>query len=124
MKRKYAEYRPVAWLFAVAICWLALALPTNGAALYYWYNIGPQPINTLDPDDTNHNVMERDSGRVAAVAVDPANSNHWLIGAAQGGIWQTTDAGANWSPRTDDQASLAMGAIAFAPADPSLVYAG
>src|SRR5438132_12565295 len=40
------------------------------------------------------------------------------------GIWQTTDAGNNWSPRTDDQASLAMGAIAFAPADPSLVYAG
>ena len=64
------------------------------------------------------------SGRVGAVAVDPIDPSHWLIGAAQGGVWETRDAGATWSPMTDAQASLAMGAIAFAPSDPRTIYAG
>jgi hypothetical protein len=62
---------------------------------------------------------------VAALAVDPLNpTTRWLIGAAQGGIWETSDGGASWTPRTDDQASLAMGVIAFAPSEPATVYAG
>jgi photosystem II stability/assembly factor-like uncharacterized protein len=92
-----------------------------GAGLPYWYNIGPSPINGLDAD---HNVVDRYAGRVPALAVDPSNANHWLLGAAQGGIWQTSDGGNTWSPRTDDQASLAIGAIVFAPSAPTLVYAG
>src|SRR5712691_2624407 len=100
MKTKHAKHRTVAWAFALIIGWLASGFPAGGAGLYYWYNIGPQPINTIDALHTNYNIIERDSGRVSALAVDPANSNHWLIGAAQGGIWQTTDAGNNWSPRT------------------------
>ncbi|MEO8428745.1 MAG: hypothetical protein ABI651_16730 [Verrucomicrobiota bacterium] len=84
-----------------------------------WVNIGPAPI--LDgATDPSLPV----SGRVADIAVDPGNRDHWLIGAAQGGIWETRDAGTTWAPRTDDQVSLAMGAIAFAPSDPRIVYAG
>ena len=47
-----------------------------------------------------------------------------LIGAAQGGVWKTRDAGATWIPKTDNEASLAMGAIAFAPSNPNIIYAG
>jgi hypothetical protein len=79
-----------------------------------WINIGPAPI--LD--------MRANSGRVAAIAVDPRDAQHWLIGAAQGGIWDTHDGGTTWAPRTDAAPSLAMGAIAFAPGDPDVVYAG
>lgn len=87
-----------------------------------WNNIGPAPITGGQIGQTGGT---RDmTGRVADVAVDPTNNNHWLIGAAQGGIWETTDAGVTWSPRTDDQESLAMGAIAFAPNSSSTVYAG
>ena len=64
------------------------------------------------------------SGRVTSIAVDPANSNHWLIGAAMGGVWDTADAGATWRPVTDGQPSLAIGAIAFSPTSPNIVYAG
>jgi hypothetical protein len=78
-----------------------------------WTNLGP---SHLLPNDW--------AGRVAAIAVDPANPNHWLAGAALGGVWDTTDAGATWQPRTDGQASLAMGAIAFSPSSPEVVYAG
>jgi hypothetical protein len=64
------------------------------------------------------------TGRVTSVAVDPADANHWLIGAAQGGVWDSHDAGATWQPRTDGQPSLAIGAIAFSPTSPNVVYAG
>jgi photosystem II stability/assembly factor-like uncharacterized protein len=58
------------------------------------------------------------------VVVDPNDPAHILVGAAGGGVWETRDTGLTWSPRTDDQPSLATGAIAFDPANPSLVYAG
>ena len=64
------------------------------------------------------------SGRVTSIAVDPADPNHWLVGAAQGGVWDTRDAGATWQPRTDGQPSLAIGAIAFSPGSPGVVYTG
>ena len=123
MKSKYPEFRALAVVAASVICCLAAEVPASAAALYYWYNIGPQPINTVNFIQNGY-TLEIDSGRVCTLAIDPGNSNHWLIGAAQGGIWQTTDAGGTWLPRTDDQASLAMGAIAFAPGNPTLVYAG
>jgi hypothetical protein len=84
-----------------------------------WVSIGPAPLIIQQSTP----VLPA-SGRVADVSVNPGNSNHWLIGAAQGGVWETRDAGASWTPKTDDQASLAMGAIAFAPSDTNIIYAG
>jgi hypothetical protein len=110
-----------AFLRVATVCLLASRFSACGQIIYHWYNIGPQPINLLD---TNNNVIEQDIGRVAALAVDPSNSNHWLIGTAQGGVWETRDRGSTWDPRTDDQASLATGALAFAPGTPLRVYAG
>jgi photosystem II stability/assembly factor-like uncharacterized protein len=121
MNAKHPKPRRVAVLTASVVCLLALSLTAPGATIYYWYSIGPQPINRLD---NSNNIQEQDSGRVTALAVDPTNSSHWLMGAAQGGIWETTDDGTSFNPTTDDQASMAMGAIAFAPGKPSLVYAG
>ena len=39
-------------------------------------------------------------------------------------MWKTTDGGANWTPLTDDQPSLATGSIALAPSSPDIVYVG
>jgi len=64
------------------------------------------------------------SGRIVAIAVDPGNAHHILIGSGSGGIWETKDGGKNWEPRTDDQPSLSTGAIAFDPRNPLIVYAG
>jgi photosystem II stability/assembly factor-like uncharacterized protein len=121
MKTKYANFRTIASLLAMAVGWLAIGVSTSNATIDYWYNIGPSPINTLD---TNGNIISQDAGRVPAVAVDPSNADHWLAGSALGGIWETTDAGNTWNPRTDNQASMAMGAITFYPFNPSRVYAG
>lgn len=87
-----------------------------------WINIGPAPI--LGGQVGSSGNRRPMSGRVGEVAVDPGDPLHWLIGAAQGGIWETRDAGTTWTPKTDDQVSLATGAIAFAPGNPNIIYAG
>src|SRR5207244_1131234 len=42
----------------------------------------------------------------------------------QGGVWETRDEGSHWTARTDNQASLAIGALAFDPANSYTIYAG
>jgi photosystem II stability/assembly factor-like uncharacterized protein len=94
----------------------------SGAPMPKWVSIGPAPIKGGSPETTW--TSRPRSGRVAAIAVDPANKKHWLIGAAGGGVWETFDSGGTWAPRTDDQPVLTMGSIAFAPSNPKIVYAG
>lgn len=38
-----------------------------------------------------------DETRISAVAIDPADEQHWLAGACPGGLWETRDGGASWS---------------------------
>ena len=57
------------------------------------------------------------------------NPNVVYIGGAQGGVWKTTngndaDGAITWTPLTDAQASLAMGAIAIDPNNTQTIYAG
>ena len=90
-----------------------------------WAAVGPAPINGGQIGRLSGPINGRPvSGRVTALAIDPTNSNRWLIGGAQGGVWETRNAGASWIARTDAQPSLAFGAIAFAPSAPQIIYAG
>lgn len=81
-----------------------------------WALIGPKPTDAGSTSVT--------SGRVNAIAIDPRDNNVVYIGAAEGGVWKTTDGGVNWTPLTDAQASLANGAIALDPNNPDTVYVG
>ncbi|HEY6391000.1 MAG TPA: IPT/TIG domain-containing protein, partial [Bryobacteraceae bacterium] len=51
-------------------------------------------------------------------------NNTVYMGSAAGGVWKTTDGGANWKPLTDNQPSLSNGSIALDPAHPDTVYVG
>ena len=62
--------------------------------------------------------------RVNSVAVHPTNENIMYAGFSQGGVWKTTDGGANWIPVFDEQTFLAIGDIIFDPSDPETVYVG
>jgi len=53
------------------------------------------------------------SGRLTAIAVDPNNASIIYVGAANGGVWKSTNRGSDWVPLTDDQPSLAVGSIAI-----------
>lgn len=62
--------------------------------------------------------------RVTSVVSIPGDANTYYVGAASGGIWKTTDAGTNWSPIFDGFPVQSIGAMAIAPADPNVVWAG
>lgn len=63
-------------------------------------------------------------GRVVAVTGVPGDPTTFYFGAVDGGIWKTTSAGAVWSPIFDNQTVASIGAIAVAPSDPKIIYAG
>jgi photosystem II stability/assembly factor-like uncharacterized protein len=48
----------------------------------------------------------------------------YYAGAASGGIWKSTDAGVHWSPIFDGEPVASIGALAVAPSDPNVVWAG
>lgn len=90
----------------------------QGAVTSTWASIGPTP--------TTGGEFSPVTGRITTIAVDPSDTtgNTVLIGGAQGGIWRSTDAGMTWAAVGDQNPSLAMGSIAFAPSSPATVYAG
>src|SRR5215212_3176825 len=87
-----------------------------------WRPLGPFAIPHGRTAGFGPGSRPRVAGRVAAVAVDPADPRHLLAGG--GGVWESRDGGRTWRPRTDDQPTPAIGALAFAPGDPAVAYAG
>src|SRR5437879_5601904 len=63
-------------------------------------------------------------GRVLAVAGVAGDPNTYYFGAVAGGVWKTTDAGLTWAPLTDQTSIMSVGAIAVAPSDANVIYAG
>ncbi len=63
-------------------------------------------------------------GRVAAVAGDYNDHNTFYFGSAAGGVWKTTDAGSNWKNVSDKYFGGSIGAVAVAPSDNNVLYAG
>lgn len=64
------------------------------------------------------------TGRVTAIAIDPAAPDTIYLGTAQGGVWKSVDAGASWKPLTDNEISMAIGALAIDPSNSQVIYAG
>jgi len=91
-------------------------LPSTSIPLdpVYWTALGPAPV----ADGSNHST-----GRISTIAADPTDANTIYIGTAGGGVWKTTS-GVHWDPLTDTQDTLYMGALALAPSDPQIIYAG
>ncbi len=64
-------------------------------------------------------------GRSAAVTGVPGQPLTYYMGSAGGGVWKTEDGGQVWSNVSDGYfATAAVGALAVAPSNPEVVYAG
>src|SRR5437762_8649329 len=64
-------------------------------------------------------------GRVTTVTGVPSEPRTFYMGVASGGLFKTTDAGANWVPMTDGKVPLgSTGSVAVADSDPNVVYLG
>lgn len=64
-------------------------------------------------------------GRSLAVAGSQQRPKEYYFGATGGGIWKTTDGGTEWTPVSDGFLNTSsVGALAVAPSNPDIVYAG
>ncbi|MEM7132650.1 MAG: hypothetical protein AAF702_40485 [Chloroflexota bacterium] len=75
---------------------------------FNWISIGPRNIN----------------GRIKCLAIHPTNGSILYAGAANGGVWKSTNRGQSWQPTMHDEESLAIGALAIDPNEPEIIYAG
>jgi hypothetical protein len=64
------------------------------------------------------------SGRVAAIAADPANPNVVYVGGATGGVFKSSNSGITWKAVFDQEAVHAIGAIELDPRNPNTVWVG
>ena len=87
----------------------AIASADNGLlGDLHWRSIGPG----------------QSGGRVAAVAGTNADARLYFIGAADGGVFRTTNGGATWDDVWARQPVAAIGALAIAPSDKRVVWVG
>ena len=63
-------------------------------------------------------------GRTVAIDGIANQPNVFYIAAVNGGIWKTHDAGRTWVPIFDREGTGSIGALAVAPSNPNVVYAG
>jgi sugar lactone lactonase YvrE len=99
----------------------AAALKQSGGA---WQEVtnkayNAQPSNYTDPFWSNVGAgFSIVGGRITALA--QTRDGTWFAGAADGGVWRSTDQAQQWTPVFDSQASLSIGALAVNPVDGSL----
>ncbi len=120
--RRSVEIRTGVLLFGLC------ALSFSRAALAEeWVSIGPFGTPLVNDD-----VI---SGQTNVVAIHPHDANTIYIGAAEGGVWRTTNGGVSWTPLTDTQlvrkqssgrlkGTLSIGALAIDPQNPRTIYVG
>jgi len=82
-----------------------------------WTPLGPRPL-------VDGRTFRLESGRVTSIAVDPSNPSTLYLGSAGGGIWKSTDRGANWLPVGDHLPSLAIGVATPDPNNAGVMFAG
>ena len=92
-----------------------------------WVPIGPSVVR-----QGQGGVKPATSGRTPAIAVAPGGSTIF-IGAANGGVWRSTNAGDTWqslmeafdlNPTTPASDSLSVGALAIDHSNPSRLFVG
>src|SRR4051794_33941550 len=84
------------------------ALDSATLAGFRWRSVGPANMG----------------GRIADIAGIPSPSRTFFVAAAGGGIWKTTNAGTTFRPVFEHERVISMGALAIAPSDTNVVWAG
>ncbi|MEN9639498.1 MAG: hypothetical protein RLZZ262_1366 [Bacteroidota bacterium] len=81
----------------------------KSSALQHSQLADSSPLRDIPAVNIGPTVM---SGRVVDLAVDPKNSTHFYVAYATGGLWETTNNGASFTPIFDHQEVIGIGALA------------
>ena len=79
----------------------------KGGMALKWKNVGPDNVG----------------GRIFGMALNPLRPATMFVGAADGGVWRSYDAGLTWESISDGFPTQSMGSIVINPVDTSVVYA-
>jgi hypothetical protein len=92
----------------------------------HWVDKGPRGVDMPPGYSQSGERFGRVAGMGTAVVADPsdASGNTVYIGN-MGGLWRSTDAGANWTNLTDGKLPrVSVGAVALDPTRPNDIYVG
>lgn len=107
------------WIFVFAV--VAAAVPIGARAA------GSTPLQQLLSKLQWRSIGPYIGGRSVAVAGVPNNRDLFYMGGVEGGVWRSTDYGLTWTNITDGKIpgiADSIGALAVAPSNPSVIYAG
>ena len=107
MQRAYPSGELKTDAYAKAIQWKKQQDLEKSAAMI-WEFVGPQNVG----------------GRITDIEIPVDQSETYYVGAASGGIFKTTDGGANWLPIFDEQEMLSIGDIEISKNDTDVIWVG
>lgn len=90
-----------------------------------WTAQGPGPTTNAQVQNLSPN--NEVSGAIHAVVAHPTDPDILYVGAVNGGVWRTTNATAaspTWTPLTDFEQPLSIGAFEMDPGDSMILLAG
>jgi photosystem II stability/assembly factor-like uncharacterized protein len=82
-----------------------------------WESMGPKALTI----GGGHNPG---IGRITSIAIDDYDGDHIIVGARTGGVWRTTDKGANWAPLCDNFSNMEVTSLAMDPDDSTVYFWG
>ena len=107
MQRAYPSGVLKTEAYREAIQWKKALVPRNNASID-WEFVGPVNIG----------------GRITDIEIPIDDADTFYVGAASGGIFKTSDGGANWAPIFDDQEMLSIGDIEISKNDTDIIWVG
>jgi len=119
LRKPYAMIRRAFRSLSPAFALVGQAAPVSGSTRM---TVPDRPTGSPGPR-VRMSCERREPPSAVGIVISATNPNHLVLCSAGGGLWGTLDLGTTWQPLTDQQPTLAMGAIAAAPGSPNIVYA-
>ncbi len=91
--------------------------PADRAITSVFTEMGPQ--SAVNTDTWSSHI-----GRITSIGLDPNDDDHIIAGSSSGGVWRTDDFGANWTPMSDEETYLNIGALEISHGDSDTYFAG
>ncbi|MEM1401868.1 MAG: sialidase [Pseudomonadota bacterium] len=88
------------------------------------FSVSAQTLTTEQMEPLKFRHIGPVGNRLISVTGIPGDPLTYYVGAASGGIWKSTDGGLNWKPVFDGERVHSIGALALAPSEPEVIYAG